>query len=156
MVQPQPIHRFTPQNINRLSCAFTSSNLHLHRSLYDVTDDHGDHLVRVIGDQCYQWHTHTHTHIYIYIYICILQPWQTRNTSLQVDQRALCTVINFSCDVQRWGYRVLEVGLDSRHSWPRTYRTIGQNININICSIELKWDSKKLKCDMMTRWDEYV
>jgi len=29
------------------------------------------------------------------------------------------------------------------------------NININICSIELKWDGKKLKYDMITRWDKY-
>jgi len=26
--------------------------------------------------------------------------------------------------------------------------------NINICSIELKWDGKKLKYDMITRLDE--
>jgi len=31
-----------------------------------------------------------------------------------------------------------------------------QNINtINICSIELKWDGKRLKYDTKTRWDEY-
>jgi len=35
------------------------------------------------------------------------------------------------------------------------------NIKINICFIELKWDckklkyGKKLKYDMITRWDEY-
>jgi len=29
------------------------------------------------------------------------------------------------------------------------------NININICSIELKWDGKKLKYDMITRLGEY-
>jgi len=29
------------------------------------------------------------------------------------------------------------------------------NINIYICSMELKWDGKKLKYDMITRWDEY-
>jgi len=29
------------------------------------------------------------------------------------------------------------------------------NSNINMCSIELKWDGKKLKYDMITRWEEY-
>jgi len=29
------------------------------------------------------------------------------------------------------------------------------NNNINICSIELKRDGKKLKYDMITRWGEY-
>jgi len=33
---------------------------------------------------------------------------------------------------------------------------ISSIININICSIILKWDGcKKLKYDMITRWDEY-
>jgi len=35
---------------------------------------------------------------------------------------------------------------------PETRR---QNININICSIELKWDGKILTYDMITRWGEY-
>jgi len=29
------------------------------------------------------------------------------------------------------------------------------NTSINICSIELKWDGKKLKYDMITSWGEY-
>jgi len=29
------------------------------------------------------------------------------------------------------------------------------NININICSIELKWDGKRLNYDMIMRWGEY-
>jgi len=33
---------------------------------------------------------------------------------------------------------------------------IDVNININICSKELKWDGKKaIKYDMITRWGEY-
>jgi len=29
------------------------------------------------------------------------------------------------------------------------------NIDINIYSLELKWDGKRLKYDMITRWGEY-
>jgi len=34
-------------------------------------------------------------------------------------------------------------------------RKLWYNTNINICSIELKWDGKKLDYVMITRWGEY-
>jgi len=41
-----------------------------------------------------------------------------------------------------------------RHIWSCT-EPLTLTLNINICSIKLKWDDKQLKCDMITRWDEY-
>jgi len=43
--------------------------------------------------------------------------------------------------------------MDIRKLWYRPYINI--NININICSIELKWDGQKLKYDMIKRWGKY-
>jgi len=36
-----------------------------------------------------------------------------------------------------------------------TLSRLAIKININICSIELKWDGKKLNYDMIKRWGEY-
>jgi len=60
------------------------------------------------------------------------------------------TIICRKCDTKMNGDKQISFEMKQVQitAWPI-------DININICSIEIKSDVKKLKYDMITRWGEY-